>query len=424
MNKKTFIQKSNGDTLNASEWNELTGYVNEAVDAINAGGSSDGGTVDNSFMYVNDKGNLCIETTTENTPTDKKGKINIESRDDIQVKPGDDFTIVSSHRPVANMDEVSVKIHDGEDHPVKLQLNAADIVLTTKDKDKTKTKDENGEDTTTALYDDPSVMNITVNSAKNTRGYLKVRAQAIDLRSESHGGIALQPKGTDGTFENKIKFEHGGGDGLEFGTFNTQHTSLYTNDYRFKKDGIIRLATRTTVPSDKADENDPTTAYKYVKAADDFYDNFNVNDPTCTWEDVVRYISWAKNHNEGTFRNFFTGLDDGSGWSHSDSNSGNGTIISESGQTLYVISPAISLDAGTYKLSWETNDLTQTADAEPNCEVLVLGNDLDNPIYQSSEGGTGRMEVTFTINETIQNLSVEFTFTACDRIIQPKLEQL
>jgi hypothetical protein len=83
MNKKTFIQKSNGDTLEAGEWNELTGYVNEAVDAINAGGSSDSGTVDNSFMYVNDKGNLCIETTTENTPTDKKGKINIESRDDI-----------------------------------------------------------------------------------------------------------------------------------------------------------------------------------------------------------------------------------------------------------------------------------------------------------------------------------------------------
>jgi hypothetical protein len=34
-------------------------------------------------------------------------------------------------------------------------------------------------------------MNITVNSAKNTRGYLKVRAQAIDLRCEDHGGIAL-----------------------------------------------------------------------------------------------------------------------------------------------------------------------------------------------------------------------------------------
>ena len=75
----------------------------------------------------------------------------------------------------------------------------------------------------------------------------------------------MQPKGTDGTFENKIKFEHGGGDGLEFGTFNTQHTSIYTGDYRFKKDGVIRLAERFTEVSDKADVNDSTTAYKYLK---------------------------------------------------------------------------------------------------------------------------------------------------------------
>jgi hypothetical protein len=34
-------------------------------------------------MYVNDKGNLCIETTEENTPAGKKGKINIESKDDL-----------------------------------------------------------------------------------------------------------------------------------------------------------------------------------------------------------------------------------------------------------------------------------------------------------------------------------------------------
>jgi hypothetical protein len=303
MTKQTFTQKSSGDTLSATEWNGLTSYVNTAVDAINAGGSGTGNVTigdatNNSHMYINDKGNLCIETTTENVPTGKKGKINIEAKDDIQIKPGDDIIFTSSHRPVANMDEVSMKIHDGEDHPVKLQLNAADIVLTTKDKSATKTKDENGDDTTTAMYDDPNVMNITVNSAKNTRGYLKVRAQAIDLRCEDHGGIALQPKGTDGQGNmNKIKFEHGGGDGLEFGTFNTEHTSLFTGDYRFNKNGVIRLATRTTVASDKADPNDTTTSYKYVKAADDFYDNINSNDPTCTWEDIVTYIAWAKSNN-------------------------------------------------------------------------------------------------------------------------------
>jgi hypothetical protein len=43
---------------------------------------------------------------------------------------------------------------------------------------------------------------------------------------------------------NKIKFEHGGGDGLEFGTFNTEKSSLFTGEYRFNKDGIWKMATR------------------------------------------------------------------------------------------------------------------------------------------------------------------------------------
>jgi hypothetical protein len=100
---------------------------------------------------------------------------------------------------------------------------------------------------------------------------------------------------------NKIKFEHGGGDGLEFGTFNTEHTSLFTEDYRFNKNGVIKLATRTTEASDKADAHDPTTALKYVKAADDFYDNIDNTDPTCTWADIVSYISWLKSTNQGIF---------------------------------------------------------------------------------------------------------------------------
>ena len=131
------------------------------------------------------------------------------------------------------------------------------------------------------------VTNVNIEDASGY-GYLKLRAQSIDLRCEDHGGIAIQPKGYDGDLNmNKIKFEHGGGDGLEFGTFNTEHTSLFTGDYRFNKNGTIKLATRTTVASDKADPSDSTTAYKYVKAADDFYDNIAAGDPTCTWEDVV-----------------------------------------------------------------------------------------------------------------------------------------
>ena len=183
-----------------------------------------------------------------------------------------------------------MKIIDGDDNPVKLQLNASEIMLTTKDK----------------TGDDAAVMDVTVNSAKKTRGYLKVRAQAIDLRSESHGGIALQPKGYDGDGNmNKIKFEHGGGDGLEFGTFNTEKSSLFTDEYRFKKSGIIKLSTRTPVAraidgsDSKYDANDATTHYTYTKQADDFYDVIDSNDPTCTWEDIVKYIAWAKTNNQG-----------------------------------------------------------------------------------------------------------------------------
>ena len=280
MTKQTFTQKSNGDTLSATEWNNLTSYVNTAVDAINAGGSSSAGSGSSDSHISFDstgKHNLTIETTSADQyikdGETKGGKINIESVSDIQLKPGDDIILYSHHRDQDKQDEVAVKVTDGDDVPVKLQLNAAEMLLSTKDK----------------TGNDANVFDVTVNSGKNTRGYLKVRAQAIDLRSESHGGIALQPKGEDSDHHmNKIKFEHGGGDGLEFGTFNTEKTSIFTDEYRFNREGVWKMATRTKIASDKADENDPTTAYKYVKAADDFYDNIAQDDEQCTTKDIIK----------------------------------------------------------------------------------------------------------------------------------------
>ena len=184
MTKKfTYVEKQEGDALTAAEWNNLAQDVDAAVDSINSPSAGNGGDPHITFDSA-DKHNLTIFTTAEDQYQDgsktKGGKINIEPISDLQIKSGDDITLCSHHRE--DPTEVSVKVLDGEDNPVKLQLNAANIVLTTKDKSKTKEKDENGEDTSTALYDDPNVMNVTVNSAKNTRGYLKVRAQAIDLR--------------------------------------------------------------------------------------------------------------------------------------------------------------------------------------------------------------------------------------------------
>ena len=34
MEKQTFIQKKSGDKLSATEWNNLTSYVNEVVDEV------------------------------------------------------------------------------------------------------------------------------------------------------------------------------------------------------------------------------------------------------------------------------------------------------------------------------------------------------------------------------------------------------
>ena len=278
MTKQTFTQKSTGDSLSASEWNDLTSYVNTVVDEINSGAGS-GSLVDASgVVSVNSKGNTTISATKHvniEPAYDATGSSN-GKYGDVQIKPGDDITLESHHRSTDKRDEITIKTSNGESGsskaPVKLQFIAADMTLSSKGK----------------TGNDSNVMNINVTDGTG-KGYLKVRAQAIDLRCEEHGGIALQPKGEDSQHHmNKIKFEHGGGDGLEFATFNTEKTSIFTDEYRFNKDGIWKMATRTKETSDKYDLNDPTTRYKYVKAADDFYDNIDVTDEQCTTKDIIK----------------------------------------------------------------------------------------------------------------------------------------
>lgn len=305
MNKKEFITKNTGDQLSAEEWNELTGYTNDIVDAVNAIGPTPTPSGDSAIVVTNDTQTggdpaagvsvisgvdqigtaKVIELTKKkkgvNTTIVSNNNINIEPREsvdttkggNISFKPGDDIEFCSHHRLADNHNEVSVKVIDGDDNPVKLQLNAAEVTLTTKDK----------------LGDNANVMDINVNSGKDTKGYLKVRAQAIDLRCEEHGGIAIQPKGEDSEHHmNKIKFEHGGGDGLEFGTFNTEKTSIFTDEYRFNREGVWKMATRSKEVSDKYDVSDETTHYKYVKQSDDFYDIVSQDDEQCTTKDIIK----------------------------------------------------------------------------------------------------------------------------------------
>lgn len=340
MTKQTFIQKSNGDTLSAAEWNNLTSYVNTAVDAINdGGGSGSGSAIDTSgVISVSSKGNVTlgsnknvnVEPAWSNNEANYTGNYG-----DIAFKPGDDIQFCSHHREPNKRDKIVVKNMDGSDNPVKFEMHAGEITLSTKNKALTYKKDKNtGVDTSDKMFkaDNAGVMDINIVTGntldsgtadeRDERGYLKVRAQAIDLRCEKHGGIALQPKGYDGDgYMNKIKFEHGGGDGLEFGTFNAEKTSIFTDEYRFNKDGIWKMAVRETTDSGKdiIDEGTipsgklATAAKKYKKnnaannaakayadmktyeAADDFYDFVDVEDAQTTTKDIIATASAMNN---------------------------------------------------------------------------------------------------------------------------------
>ena len=327
MEKIQFEQKNTGDELSASEWNQLTNYVNQVVDVVNSGESGSGDNpgdnptptpIDTSgLITVNNKGNVTIGSNDIKNINLEPGypySQNTSKYGDIALKPGDDIQFCSHHREPKKRDKVVLKNIDGNDNPVKFQAVAGEIELAvgTENNPKTATKKKDkttGEDTSEVMFksSDAKVLDIKIltgnvldkntNNERDERGYLKVRAQAIDLRCEKHGGIALQPKGYDGDGNmNKIKFEHGGGDGLEFGTFNTEKSSLFTGEYRFNKDGIWKMATRQTTASGKdiIDEGtipsgkSATGAYKYVKQADDFYDIINPEDDQCTTKDIIK----------------------------------------------------------------------------------------------------------------------------------------
>lgn len=306
------VTKENGQPLDASDWNAISEAVenaqtkiNEVIDDIDnipsgsgGGSSSGGGTTPTGVISVSSKGNTTLSSTKH---------INIEpgyvpdggsgTYGDVQIKPGDDITLESHHRASDKRDEITIKTSDGIDGskaPVKMQIIASNMTFSTK-----------GKVVPAGSKDSPEVMNINATTGEG-KAYLKVRARAIDLRCEEHGGIALQPKGTDSNGHmNKIKFEHGGGDGLEFGTFNAEKTSIFTDEYRFNKDGVWKMATRQTEDSDKIDAEDATTNYKYVKPTDDniselvdepsnyeepddFYDLINTADEQCTTRDIIR----------------------------------------------------------------------------------------------------------------------------------------
>lgn len=129
---------------------------------------------------------------------------------------------------------------------------------------------------------------------------LKIKSRNIDLRCNNHGGIALQIAGEDGDGnENKIKFESDrtnsiseegayngeGGKGLEFGTFNNLHSSLYTGDYRFRGKGLVYGVTREA-PVQQGDKTDYITQTG-SSLVNDFKDPINESTPRATWNQII-----------------------------------------------------------------------------------------------------------------------------------------
>ena len=354
-NPYTYNEKSANGTLSHEEWNAISQATAEAQAKINAiinegvpsSGESSGGSstpIDtNGVISVSNKGNVTLGSQ-KNVNVEPAWNNNITSYTgnwgDIALKPGDDIQFCSHHREPKKRDKIVMKVIDGSDNPVKFQVVAGEIdfAVGTSGNPKTATRKKDkvtGADTSEAMFkqNESKTLDLRILTGttleegtaneRDERGYLKVRAQAIDLRCEKHGGIALQPKGydSDGNM-NKIKFEHGGGDGLEFGTFNTQKTSLFTDEYRFKKDGIWKMSVRETEASGKdiLDEREgglqglPATGLlKYKKnnvannaakaaadlktyePADDFYDFVDTEDAQTTTEAIIKSAAALNN---------------------------------------------------------------------------------------------------------------------------------
>jgi hypothetical protein len=224
--------------------------VNTSAGSATIGFNKNEAGTEGGQIEFNSKGNLAIESLTKH--------VNIEAKKGIQLKPTTNIIFDSSRR-----------IFNNKGNEVHLQF-------------------------VFDYYDEATSGQYPGDDEEYAE--LKLEARNIDLRCFGHGGIALQPCGTDGDdFENKIKFESSrtaaldsqnptysdeGGKGLEFGTFNNEHSSLFTKDYRFNKNGVVYAVTRGT----------PTTVdgkFDYPTQTDDFKDIVD-NSLGVSWEYIVK----------------------------------------------------------------------------------------------------------------------------------------
>ena len=258
-------------------------------------------------IYVNASNNFEINSAIAGAE-----KLNLVAAQAIQIKPGVDETgkgeaiQLDNEQYGAEATELTVKVCNGAQpkatRVVGLKVNTAEIAI------------DNQKCNTTEF--DPEVIDVKFRNDKWNSGeqigttgpvYAKLKARAFDIRCYDHGGIALQVAGADGSGkENKIKFESDrttepgatavyckeGGKGLEFGTFNNLHTSLYTGDYRFKGDAAVYGVTRNTPVATSTGKID------YPTQADDFKDVINASTPRATWNDIIDAANKCKTLDE------------------------------------------------------------------------------------------------------------------------------
>lgn len=245
-------------------------------------------------------------------------KINIESGDNVAIKPMGNLQHDTAHYPVEeDKNEFKMKaICDSKDAVEGYNIEAAGVKFITKKAD------------TTRGWDPKKwVLKIQESATKYAKGIINAASWDIRARSTgagTGGGIAVQIAGVDSDIHaNKFKIETDqtadvtatqsedihcgeGGKGIEIGTINPLFTSLYTKDYRFRSDAPIFAVSRGPITMyDKEGHvtTDATLADKidYPTQRDDSKDiipDEQIANPVC-WGDLVEMLAEWKASKQG-----------------------------------------------------------------------------------------------------------------------------
>lgn len=273
------------------------------IQVENASGSYDqfsvGSFSDNiaNALTISSKDNFQITSPVNAQGQDTKS-INIEPNKSLKIKPGQGGQVEFIADNSGELEEFLLKVFvtkdsegqelSGGDKPIRLKIQSQELELNTK----------NGEDE----YDVKFKTGLKKNSSGDHYCKTRLKGRSIDLRCYEHGGIAMQPCGTDSNGkENKFKIETSrttelgdtsvnysdeGGKGMEIFTMNSEHMSAWAGDYRFRADSPVYAVTRGTLVTDD-DKTD------YPTQSDDFKDIIDDENPI-TWADIIAATKYFK----------------------------------------------------------------------------------------------------------------------------------